>query len=305
MAANVPDALFAAAGRKAPPLMLAERVAARLDGRSVGAFTQDAAAWAAGVASVARLLGCRVAAGAWWGAAAEAAGATLNTSVDPPVPGAAAALTAARETPRWHAFTGALDRLAAADRATQPLVAVLPGPSLLAATVCGDAGDVSLAAIKEVSVALVDAVCRRRPDVLLLAEGEALAARGIGMPERRAHNTLRNVARYYDVPVGLLLGSHEPDLLAALPKLAPDCVLFTADAQGALPSIDALAALPGDIDGIGVPVDFADEAATLARGAAARARLGGRRFILNSSGELTPAIDLAALRECCIHLAAT
>lgn len=304
MPASVPDALFGGRGRAAPPLVLAERVAARLDGRGFGAFTQDAGAWATGLGSIARLLGCRVAAGGWWGAAAEAAGATLDDTADPPRIGLGGALTTPRDTPRWRAFTGALDRLAAADRASQPLVAVLPGPSLLAATVCGDAADAALAAIKDVSVALVDAVCRRRPDVLLLAEGAALAARGVGSPERRAHNTLRNVARYYDVPAGLLLGAHEPGLLAALPKLAPDCVLFTADATGALPSIDALATLPAEIDGIGVPVDLGDAAAAATRHAAARERLAGRRWILNASGELPPEVDLAALRQCCDRLAA-
>ena len=76
-------------------------------------------------------------------------------------------------------------------------------PATLAAALAGNPNPEALAAAKQYSTALAEALCRQRPDLLVLRENAALFAGGLGTAQRKAYGTLKNVVDYFDVPLAL------------------------------------------------------------------------------------------------------
>lgn len=142
----------------------------------------------------------------------------------------------------------------------RPVVPVLPGPVTLAT-----ASDTDTA--KAVLTAIVEAIGEARPALLLFDESAAPADDLSGMGARKLFNTLRNVASYFDVPLGIVMAVPDEDAADAAVRLKPDAVIAAGAADADL--LDRIAA-EGPVTGIAVAVDDAAAAANAAALAAAR-----------------------------------
>lgn len=164
---------------------------------------------------------------------------------DPALVGDAGGLDAARVA----TLADAARRLGAESGAA-PVVVLLPGPVALAG---GDA--VSEEAKQSFSDA-AEAICEGRPALLLFDESGADAGALGEMPARRIYNTLRNVAAYFDVPLGALLPAGADADAAARLKLGAALLDADADADtlGAVAQAEAVPGLlldPADATGAG------------------------------------------------------
>lgn len=148
----------------------------------------------------------------------------------------------------------AFGRLVQTERGYFGCIATMAGPISLAKNMLGDGGRVG--ELKQKTVEIAEAFCKTRPDILLLREGAALGQAKIGMAQRKAYNTLKNMAAYYSVPLGIYLEDYDPDIIADLAKLKVPFLFFGADQAGGLPPFEALTELAQHMDGIGLPLDF-------------------------------------------------
>jgi len=278
-----------------PPLLAqAEAIAGRLAGMTQAALYADAAHWATQLRAANRVLGCRTALlGAVPCVVAEALGSTVDWERE--LVGAAPATLERRASTRWTALLGTLERLVA-DRGGSAVVAALPGPAALAHSIGLQLTDTVTAQLKPALVTLVEDICRLRPDLLLLREDVALGPAGLPPTYRRLFGTVRNIARYFDVPLGLAVGTADAALLDALVRLQPDAVLLTIDAAGTLPGLDAVVRISATVPLVGVPVALTDPEGSRARVREARERLMIGRWCVCTAAELPANIDLGAAR---------
>ncbi len=279
-----------------PTLLVSmEAVAARLAGTTRAELFTDPAQWVAQLHSAARAIGCRafvVGRTAW--IAAEALGRTIDWEREPPASSGEGAPIRG-DSERWLALLATLERLVA-DPARGPVAAVLPGPGLIARAFRTVPDAAFLEVLKPALVPLFEEICRRRPDVLLIEEADALEAQGPGGAYRRLFATLRNLSRYYNVALGIGAAMSSPAAIEALTSLRPDVLLPGADASGALPELEALTGCADSLQLIGVAVDLNDPARTRDRVAQARRMLTAGRWCVYSAAELGPEIDLAGTR---------
>ncbi|MEX6725453.1 hypothetical protein ABU113_13325 [Sphingosinicellaceae bacterium M-36] len=125
----------------------------------------------------------------------------------------------------------------------------------------GGAGDTPGEAERERMTALVEQVCKARPDLVLLLEGAALGTASVSIALRKLYNTLRNVAGYFNVPLGVMLSGYPAEAAAEFAKLKLDAYVLGADAAGNPPTPDALAALATEAAvGLALPFDRPDVA---------------------------------------------
>jgi hypothetical protein len=288
------DALFTS-GRPAL-LAFAEPVAARLAGVTLATLTLDANEWARQTVAAARLIGSRVVALGFTGAiAAEALGAHVDWESGAPriTPLPADRSPALAATPRWTAFIEALQLLATGS-GDLVVMSLLPGPAELARAVLGETNDAALARIKDSAVQLAEQVGRTRPDSLLLREGVGMQSCS-PLAYRKAHATIRNVARYYDVPLGFVLDSISYIPTDTFARLQPDLTVILAESE-VLPSADELSALASIGGALGAPVDINYAAGIAERLHAFSNRFGAMRWLANASRELPVDADLTAVR---------
>ncbi|MBI4692467.1 MAG: hypothetical protein HY749_00410 [Gammaproteobacteria bacterium] len=213
-------------------------LAARVGGTGYHGMSGDPALWSAALARTAGLFDLEaVCLAADPALLAEACGAPVTWAADrPTVAGPAPAIV---ETPqdarRLAAFLQTAQRaFAATDRAR---VAALSGPLLLAEQLCGaDGAEAGLNSAKQVLNGALEALCASRPDLVVLIEGPTLGAAAPGGPLRRAYNTLKNVAGYFDVPLAVVLEGYAPDGLAAFAALPADVYVLGRAADGSLPA---------------------------------------------------------------------
>lgn len=219
-----------------------EELAADMEGVDEAALAADATRWANALPRAGRLVGSR--------ALLIGGGRVQAMLADELAAGAAGALA--------DTLTETLTRLLETQRGERDLVVLLPGPARLLAR------DLGSGEVKAVLVALMERLCAGRPAFVLLDErdGDALA----GADCRRLAGTLKNVADYYGVALGLsLAGVADPaaaiaarrslrldHLLLAEPVARPaECVAAAAQAGwrslglAGLPP-DAAAAGPGE-----------------------------------------------------------
>lgn len=274
----------------------ADALAARLAATDAPTLYADAGQWATQARAVARLLGATAAvAGGTLEVALEATGVDVDWSSRSPAAARPAAAPAFRATPRWTALLGALERLLA-DRNAGPVVVRIAGPAALARAHSGGADDATLATLKDATVQLAESACRARPDLVLLDEAGAFAGAAPTSGYRKAWSTLRNVARYFDVALGVRVAA-DPATLDAVAKLQPDALFAAPQADGSLPPLAALAPYARAGAALGVPVDLTNAADARARVAAARAALPARTWLLTTAGDLPADVDIAPLRE--------
>ncbi len=277
-----------------PLLMPVEAVAARLAGAAPAALYTAAALWAKEVRTAAQVFGCRTAliGGVPW-VAAEALGGVVDWQRET-VLLPSGSPTYAR-TARWTAFLEALEQLLA-DRMAGPVVALVPGGALLVRSLSMDHGDSALTALKLALVKLVEDVGKARPDAIVLVEDTALGPGELSPEYRRLVSTLHNITRYFDVPLGLSVGTADAGKLDALARLRPEALLLTADASGELAEVETVRRLASSVQLVGLPVLLTDPLVASERVQSGRLSLKAGTWCVCSARELPANTELAAVR---------
>lgn len=227
-----------------PFLPLVHRVAARLAGCSVQEMQSDAGLWTAGLVAAAKLLSAdAVAVGYDPTLVAEGLGAQITWKNDSPrLAGVGEIHAGIPESPettgRLSVALEVMRRLFPTVAAECGCVAMLTGPVTTAAMLCGPTMAVERARdFKAPLLRCVEAACESRPDLLLFMEGAGFLAGGITVAHKRIYGTLKNVAAYYNIPVGIFLrGYAEQEDLSQLVALGLDCVALGSAASGAFPT---------------------------------------------------------------------
>ena len=194
------------AGRAILPLL--ERLAPRVAGVSYRVMTSDATAWAGALTQAARLVDTDALALGWEQTLlAEACGAALEWEADAPrLSGPAASFNAqAAAAGRMPAYLEAARRLCQTRGEGACLLAVT-GPATLARQVFGlEATKDLLEQLKPVLVAVVEELCKSRPDFIVFMESDPDSAAPLTPELRRSYGTLKNIAAYYGVASALYL----------------------------------------------------------------------------------------------------
>lgn len=220
-----------------------EGLAADMEGVDESALGTDPTRWANALPRAARLVGAR---------------AIVLGTLAPVRRALADELGGAVDAGSGAALVDTLARLAETQRGERDLAVLLPG----VATLPGGGDRAALDALRARLVGLMERLCVSRPALVLVDEddGPALA----GSEGRRLFGTLKNVADYYGVALGLRLSGADPEtaigarrnlridhLLLADPVADPACCLAAAARAGwrslglsVVPSA-VLAALPG------------------------------------------------------------
>ena len=273
---------------EAAVVLLAEQLSARLGKMSFSAMQDDATHWVANQASLRSLLPVdAVVIGADITVTAEACGAAVNWDEDTPVLSGSRSdeTTTINFTSRQGTALDAINRLTQIARRDTGCIACLTGPVTLSEQLFpGDEQGLSKA--KELCVALIEKMSECRPDLLLLREGPALGQRALGMPERKAYSTIKNMVSYFDVPLGIYLEGYETDQLQQFSKLKLPHLWLGADARGELVDIQSLAEIAEDYEGLGIPVNFSDPDSARDRVNRSRETLSGSNYLFTSSGDL-------------------
>lgn len=198
---------------------------------------------------------------------------------------------------RLGSVLDALDRLVQTQRPHYGCVAGMAGPAELAQMLFADSDGSRMADLKQSLVELAEAFCKLRPDMLLFREGAALGNTAIGMQHRKAFNTLKNMAGYFNVSIAIYLEGYDSALLPDLAKLKVPFILLGADKDGRAPEFAALRELASSIEGIGVPLPFDDieQATGLVDGY--KEQLEGVNYLYTSMHELPRDTDLEMARE--------
>lgn len=187
----------------------------------------------------------------------------------------------------------AFDRLVQTESSYFGCIANMIGPFNMATKLLDDHERV--AELKQKTVDIAEAFCKKRPDILIVREDSALGQNSIGIPQRKAFNTLKNMAAYFSVPLGLYLEDYKPAIVADLGKLKIPFIFFGPDHLGEAPSIDVLKQLTNDIDGIGLPIDFDNPEQGRAQAENYIKNLPGVNFIFTNLKELDRNTDLEAI----------
>ncbi|WP_321393738.1 hypothetical protein [Emcibacter sp.] len=259
-------------------LSAAEPLAARVGGLEYSSMTADPALWGSSLVKVGRLLGL--------------SGLVLGFD-------SSLAIDAAREE---HPLEGtslavaveAFSRMSQTERDHVGCIAAMAGPLALAQAIHGGEYLDHMADLKSVTVAMAEAFCKSRPDLLLFREGSGFFEGGIGTPQRKAYNTLKNMASYFSVPVGIFVEGYDSADLPDLGKLKVPFILLGADKNGNAPDFAAVKQLAAEVEGIGVPLPFGDPDQARSLLASYREQLGDVNYLYCTMNELTPETDLEA-----------
>lgn len=287
------EAWLAGAAPARPPVMpVLGGLAAQIGMTGYRQMTSDCGAWTAGLTRSVDLLAVDAAiVGFDLTLTAEALGLPLDWQGDRPV-------LAAGPLERLPEATAAGSRLAIAIETAGRLfpmlsrrvgcIAAMVGPMTLAEQMFGrQDGPSRVAELRGLQVQVAEAFCHTRPDLLLFVEGRALGGAGIGMPERKAFNTLRNVAHHFNVATAVYLHEFTAAALDSLALLNLDFILL-----GAPPAEDAaLASLAEAGRGIGLAV-IGDDG-----GMAGSLPAGVRNPACTSRGPLGAGVDIQRLLQ--------
>ncbi len=288
--ANTPGA-----GNAFVPAM--EPLAARVGGMSYRSMTGDPAHWSSSLGKAGQLLRAdALILGFDDTLLAEACGADVQWRDDQPVVVEAGVLPAVTEAinGRLEAAVEALGRLIQTVRDDFCCIAAMSGPITLAAlldTTDGQAGE-----LKQITVEIAQALCQKRPDLLLFREGPAICEDDIGMPQRKAFNTLRNVARYFDIPTAIYVEGYTPETLASIDKLRMDFYFFGETAEGTIPDPGLFLDLAQSVKGIGIALPFGDVTEALTHAELCKKTLAGKNLLFTTPGDLARDTDLDTAR---------
>ncbi|MDO9598934.1 MAG: hypothetical protein Q7J47_14550 [Azoarcus sp.] len=182
-------------GGERPPgygyLPFLEGLAADMEGVDESAFGTDPTRWANALPRAARLVGAR---------------AIVLGTLTPVRRALAAELGGAGDAGSGAVLADTLARLADTQRGERDLAVLLPGVATLL-----DGGDrAALDALKARLVGLMERLCVSRPALVLVDEDDGPALSG--SDGRRLFGTLKNVADYYGVALGLRLSGADPEI---------------------------------------------------------------------------------------------
>lgn len=165
---------------------------------------------------------------------------------------------------RLERFTAMLDGVLQAPGRRKPVAVALCGPATLIRHLCGEAPSKErLNEIKPLLTKLAEAVCSRRPDLLVLQEQADALELPPSADLRRAYGTLRNVAAYYGTGTALYLEG-ETNVIQCAAKLAVlkmDVLMLERLADWGRGTLAALLSAAGDWSAIGLPVPVENPAA--------------------------------------------
>ncbi|OGR14379.1 MAG: hypothetical protein A2097_10715 [Desulfobacula sp. GWF2_41_7] len=266
----------------------------RIEDRPMETLTADPALWANSLEKATRLFGFDgVVAGLDASLAARACGCRMEWREDRPV--VLPLQGSPDETPDQSRpmqlgleVTKRLFQICQKDMAC---ISALTGPYTLAEQLFGKApSQKHMDGIKPLLVRMTKAYCETRPDVLMFMEGEALTLTGIGVQHRRIYNTLKNIANYYNIPVGLYLQDYRSDSIHSVSSLNMDMYIAgpCADQHPLMPSTvwDLGRGTLGL--GIGLPLDDLETAKEiLCQGAALYRDKPGHGVFFTSMGPVT------------------
>jgi hypothetical protein len=276
----------------------------RVEGTPLEKLTSDPTLWANSLLKTAKLFGFDgVVAGLDFSLMAEACGCDITWKNDRPLvmpPKGSLSATPEQNGRMRHALEAA-KRLFEVCRINFACVAALTGPVTLARQLFGkDEGPNRIREVKQLVVQTAEAFCKTRPDVLIFLEGRPLALAEPEAIHRRVYNTLKNIADYYDIPVGLYLQGYDPLKLKQFSSLKMDVYIPGPAWDNHLPPLSELLALGEDAVGVGLglPLDDFEKAREIIREGLqlyhARAR---QSFFFTSFGPTTRDVNLESLHE--------
>lgn len=284
-----------------------EPLAARVGGMDYQTMTRDPAHWSSSLAKAGQLLGAdALVLGFDTTLIAEACGVHVQWEGDRPIltdldePSA----SGARINGRLGVAVEALNRLCQTVRTDFGCVAAMTGPFTLATQLFQDAAAERVAELKKITVEIAEALCSTRPDLLLFREGAAMGAGPVSMQQRRAFNTLCNVARYFDVPTGIYIEGYVHDILETIDKLKLDFYFLGETVDGTPPQPGRLIDLAQRVNGIGVALPFSNKTEAIRYAEQCTAALTGSNYLFTSLGELSQDTDLETVRSIVTRLKA-
>lgn len=274
-----------------------EPLAARVGGMEYQTMTNDPAHWSSNLAKAGQLLEANaLILGFDITLIAEACGASVDWQNDRPdlsgvneLPSATDAINGRLET-----AVEALGRLCQTERTNFCCIAAMTGPITLAAQL--NTTEEKSNDLKRITVKVAQALCNKRPDLLLLREGAAICDNDIGMPERKAFNTLCNVAKYFNIPTAIYLEGYSKNILTTIDKLKVDFYLFGETEDGTAPDPNWFTELAGRVKGIGIALPFNDKTEALSHAQLCRTTLAGNNLLFTSLGDLDRDTDLDTAR---------
>jgi len=274
-----------------------EPLAARVGGMSYQSMTSDPAQWSSNLTKAGQLLQAdALVLGFDDTLLAEACGARLQWQEERPLIAGAAVLPPVTEAVNGRLATAveALDRLIQTTRNDFCCIAAMTGPVTLAALL--DTTDDQAGDLKQITVEIARALCNKRPDLLLFREGPAICENDIGIPQRKAFNTLCNVAKYFDIPTAIYVEGYTRKTLAGIDKLKMNFYFFGATAEGTIPDPGLFLELAQRVNGIGVALPFDDVTEALRQAELCRRTLAGKNILFTSAGDLARDTDLDTAR---------
>lgn len=274
-----------------------EPLAARVGGLTYQSMSSDPAQWSSNLTKAGQLLQADALVLGFDGTLlAEACGANVQWQEDRPVIVGVEVLPPVTEAIKGRLETAveALGCLCQTVRNDFCCIAAMTGPVTLAAlldTTHDQAGE-----LKQITVKITQALCNKRPDLLLFREGPAICENDIGMPQRKAFNTLCNVARYFNIPTAIYVEGYTRKTLTSIDKLNMDFYFFGETADGTIPDPGLFLELAQRVNGIGVALPFNDVTEALRQAELCRKTLAGKNILFTSPGDLARDTDLDTAR---------
>lgn len=272
----------------------------RIEKDTMETLTADPQLWTNSLAKTARLFGFDgVAAGLDRHFAATACGCKMQWADDRPQGTTLQGELNASplQTPQLQTGLEVARRLFDGCRQDLGCTVFLPGPCALAAQVFGS-GPEHMKKIKPLLVEMTEAFCGAAPDLIVFLENRSLSGAEIDISHRRIYKTLKNIASYYDIPVGLFIEEYEIDHISAFSKLDMDIYIPGRDANGRLPMPSQVWDLGEDTLGLGLslPLDDPAQAGTIISEAVTLYReRSGHGFFFTGSDLAAPAADLESI----------
>ena len=277
---------------------------ARVEGQPFEMLTANPTLWANSLAKTTELFGFDgVVVGFSFSLMAEACGCRIVWDQDRPVmvSPTPALSEAPEESARMKAALEAAQRLFQVCRAEKACVATITGPATLASQLFGrEEGPGKLAEVKTLMARVTECFAQVRPDVIVFLEGRPLTLNRVGLAQRKAYNTLKNILHYYDIKAGLYLQGYDPDHLNDFKLLGMDLYVLGPGRDNRPPLVDEVFELGADALGVGLGLPLDDSARAreiIAQGMELYRSQGGAGFFFTSHGPVTRETDLDVLHH--------
>ncbi|MBW1700729.1 MAG: hypothetical protein JRJ50_01175 [Deltaproteobacteria bacterium] len=276
----------------------------RVEGMPMETLTSDPTLWANSLMKTAKLFGFDgVVAGLDFSLMAEACGCGIIWKNDRPtvMPPKSGLSEAPEQSERMKHALEATRRLFEVCRPNLACVSALTGPVTLASQLFGrEEGPNHIGEVKQLVVQVAEAFCKTGPDILLFLEGRPLALAEPSATHRRIYNTLKNIASYYNISVGLYLQGYRSQSISDFTKLKMDIYIMGPSLNKNLPSLSEMWNLGEETLGVGIglPLDDLEKAKEIIHDGLRLYRDKAERgFFFTSFGPATREVNLETLHE--------